>query len=210
MPLPCRPPAAGEVEWPDGSGRRGGCSARHTTDDCRAMDVRRWQREKWLASGYFNMEWKRCDHALASMIVCAEADRVYLIYRYRISSEEWRVKASLCASGLGELPLRWAASLVSVPELRTACGDPPRQRHHRLPPLLRFGLLVHARRQGSARRTTRRENPRTAQMATMYCVRHGREAAAHALGHVLPTFCPSRGVGDGSVRGLVARAWHQT
>ena len=74
-----------------GSGRREGHRPRNTTDDARAIDVRRWQQEKLLTCPYFEVKWIRLGHAIASMTVRPETDRVYLILRNRISPDEWTI-----------------------------------------------------------------------------------------------------------------------
>lgn len=72
------------------SGRRdqGG---KDTTDDYRAIDVRRWQREGLLSAGQsFGWNWTRNGEKVASIQVRTEADRVTLIYRHRSGGGEWQ------------------------------------------------------------------------------------------------------------------------
>ena len=75
-----------------GSGQRAGCRARVATDQVRAIDVRRWQREKLLTHPCFVLNWTRLGQAAASLIVFPETDGVYLTYRYRASGDEWKVE----------------------------------------------------------------------------------------------------------------------
>ncbi len=118
-------------------------------------------------------------------------------------------KALLRSPGLDALPLRRAARSVSVPDLQAACGDPPRQRHHRLPALLPPWLT---RPREKARRSALDDVPERSErgsngnqvLRTAWTRSHGT-----CIGSRSTTRCPSRGVGDGSVGGLVARAWHQ-
>jgi hypothetical protein len=64
-----------------GSGRHGGKS---TTDDCRALDVRRLQRDGLLTPGQsFGWNWTRNGETVASIQIRAEARRVMLNYRHR-------------------------------------------------------------------------------------------------------------------------------
>lgn len=72
-----------------GSGRRdqGG---KDTTDNCRALDVRRLQRDGLLTPGEsFGWSWTRNGKAVASIQVRAEADRVILDYRHPRNGGEW-------------------------------------------------------------------------------------------------------------------------
>jgi len=72
-----------------GSGRRyqGGKDA---TDDYRALDVRRWQRDGFLTPGRaFGWQWTRNGETVASIQVRTESDRVILSYRHR-SGGEWK------------------------------------------------------------------------------------------------------------------------
>ena len=74
-----------------GSGRRdqGG---KETTEDCRALDVRLFQRDGVLVAGRsFTTSWMRNGKAIASIQVKVEADRVILDYRHqRNGSDEWK------------------------------------------------------------------------------------------------------------------------
>lgn len=74
-----------------GSGNRWRYGAKSTTDDYRKLDVRRWAREGVLRPGYLGgWQWTRDEKVVASIKMCAEHDRVTLIYRYRSSGDEWR------------------------------------------------------------------------------------------------------------------------
>jgi hypothetical protein len=73
-----------------GSGRRyqGG---RDTTDDCRALDVRFFQRDGVLVAGRsFTTNWMRNGKAVASIQVRVEAGRVILDYRHQRGGGEWK------------------------------------------------------------------------------------------------------------------------
>lgn len=72
-----------------GSGRRSQ-SGKDATDDYRALDVRRWQRDGYLTSGrMFDWQWMRNGEMVASIQVRSESDRVTLSYRQR-SGGEWK------------------------------------------------------------------------------------------------------------------------
>lgn len=74
-----------------GSGRRWYYGASNTTNDYRAIDVRRWQRDGFLTPGRtFGWQWTRTSEVTASIQVHVETDRVCLIYRHRSSSSEWK------------------------------------------------------------------------------------------------------------------------
>lgn len=72
-----------------GSGRRNQ-GGKGTTDDCRAIDVRRWQRDGLLMPGHaFGWNWTRNGETVASIRVRAEAGRVVLSYQQR-HGDDWR------------------------------------------------------------------------------------------------------------------------
>ena len=72
-----------------GSGRRNQ-GGKGTTDDCRAIDVRRWQRDGLLIPGKaFGWNWTRNGETVASIRVRAEAGRVVLSYQQR-HGDDWR------------------------------------------------------------------------------------------------------------------------
>lgn len=76
-----------------GSGRHWYWGASNTTDDYRAIDVRRWQRDGLLVPHQsFGWQWSRDGEEVASIHVRPESDRVVLIYRHRESGEEWQDK----------------------------------------------------------------------------------------------------------------------
>ena len=75
-----------------GSGRRRHHSANDTTEDYRAIDVRRWQRDGLLTSNdAFGWNWW-CDdgQVVASIIVQPEADHVVLSYSRLSGAGEWQ------------------------------------------------------------------------------------------------------------------------
>ncbi|MEK6785498.1 MAG: hypothetical protein AABY61_08460 [Nitrospirota bacterium] len=74
-----------------GSGRHWHYGANDTTDDYRAIDVRRWQREGLLIAGcVFGRQWSRNGEVTASIQVRVETDRLWLIYRHRSGGGEWK------------------------------------------------------------------------------------------------------------------------
>ena len=94
-----------------GSGRCWHYGARDTTDVYRALDVRRWHRDKLLTPGRaFGWQWSRHGKTVASIQVRAEADRMILTYRHRSGGGNWkdesypvRVDWTPCSFG-GERP----------------------------------------------------------------------------------------------------------
>ncbi|MEJ2633372.1 MAG: hypothetical protein P8011_00480 [Acidihalobacter sp.] len=77
-----------------GSGRRWYTSTTDTTNDYRAIDVRRWHREGLLEPGQaFRWRWSRNGETTASINVRAEPGRVVLDYRHREHGGEWRDEA---------------------------------------------------------------------------------------------------------------------
>lgn len=73
-----------------GSGRRWHYGAKDATDDYRALDVRRWQRDGLLTPGRaFGWNWMRHGETVASIQVRTEADRVILSYQHRSGGGEW-------------------------------------------------------------------------------------------------------------------------
>ncbi len=74
-----------------GSGRRWHYGANDTTEDYRAIDVRRWQRDGLLIPGNaFGWQWSRRGEVVASIQARAEAGRVVLSYRHRSGGGEWK------------------------------------------------------------------------------------------------------------------------
>ena len=70
------------------SGRHGGTDC---TDDCRSIDIRRWQRDSLLITGRsFNWQWTQSGETVANIGVKAEGGRVMLSYRYRRNEGEWQ------------------------------------------------------------------------------------------------------------------------
>ena len=62
-----------------------------TVEECRSIDIRRWQRDGLLAPGrWFDWSWMRDGKTVASINVRVEAHRVILSYRHRSRDEEWR------------------------------------------------------------------------------------------------------------------------
>ena len=90
-----------------GSGNRWHSGARSTTDEYRTLDVRRWARVGVLRPGYCGgWQWTRDGEVMASIQMCAEQDRVILIYRHRSGGGEWkdeqypvRIERSRCNLG---------------------------------------------------------------------------------------------------------------
>ena len=75
-----------------GSGRRNQ-SGKDTTNDYRALDVRRLQRDGLLTPGNaFGWNWTRNGKTVASIQVLTEADRVALDYRYKHGGGDWQKK----------------------------------------------------------------------------------------------------------------------
>src|SRR3990172_7715768 len=74
-----------------GSGNRWHYGAKSTTDDYRALDVRRWAREGMLRPGYWGgWQWTRNGEVMASIQMRAEVDRVILTYRHRNGGGDWK------------------------------------------------------------------------------------------------------------------------
>jgi len=74
-----------------GSGWKSDPDSKKTTEDCRSIDVRNWQRHGRLRPGlFFNWQWSRCSEVVASIGVRTEIDRVILSYRHRSSGEDWQ------------------------------------------------------------------------------------------------------------------------
>lgn len=72
-----------------GSGRRWHFNTKDTTNDYRALDVRRWKRDGLLTSCQaFGWQWSRNGEVYASIRVRTEENRVTLIYRHRNKGEE--------------------------------------------------------------------------------------------------------------------------
>lgn len=73
------------------SGRRWHYSANDTTNDYRALDVRRWLRDGLLTPGRaFGWQWSRDGEEVACIQVRVETGRVLLIYRHRSGGGEWK------------------------------------------------------------------------------------------------------------------------
>lgn len=73
-----------------GSGRRYQ-RGKDTTDDYRAIDVRRLQRDGLLAPGrFFTWNWLRNGETISSIQVRTEADMLTLIYRHQNRGGPWR------------------------------------------------------------------------------------------------------------------------
>lgn len=74
-----------------GSGRRWFYGANETTGDYRAIDVRRWQRDKLLVPNQsFGWSWSQEGQSVASIQVHAERDRIFLVYRHRKHGGDWK------------------------------------------------------------------------------------------------------------------------
>lgn len=65
-------------------------SGRSTTENCRSLDVRRWQREGVLRAGYAgSWQWSSRGEVVASIRYRVEAGRLVLLYRIREHGGEW-------------------------------------------------------------------------------------------------------------------------
>ena len=74
-----------------GSGRRWYFGASDTTDDYRAIDVRRWKRDGLLTPHQsFGWQWSRHGEVVASIRVRTEPHRVMLTYRHRSGGGDWK------------------------------------------------------------------------------------------------------------------------
>lgn len=74
-----------------GSGRRWHFDAKATTDNFRALDVRRWARDGLLKPGRaFGWQWTCNGEVTGSINVRAETGRVVLNYRTRSGGGDWR------------------------------------------------------------------------------------------------------------------------
>ena len=72
------------------SGRRdqGG---KKTTEDCRSLDVRKFQRDGLLKNGNsFGLNWTRNGEKMASIQVQSRENQVILDYRYQSNGSEWK------------------------------------------------------------------------------------------------------------------------
>lgn len=70
-----------------GSGRKFGADC---TEDCRSIDIRRWQREGYLTPGrYLDWQWLRNGEKVAAINVKVETGQLRLIYSYRRNGDEW-------------------------------------------------------------------------------------------------------------------------
>lgn len=74
-----------------GSGRHYHCGSKSTTDDYRAVDVRRLQRDGLLKPGCsYDFEWLRRGEVVANINIQTGEDRINLSYRSRKGGEEWQ------------------------------------------------------------------------------------------------------------------------
>ncbi|NTV51279.1 MAG: hypothetical protein HGA69_00380 [Desulfobulbaceae bacterium] len=74
-----------------GSGRHYHYGSKSTTDDYRALDVRRLQRDGLLNPGLsYNLQWLRRNEVVANIGIRTEKDRINLSYRRRNEGEEWQ------------------------------------------------------------------------------------------------------------------------
>jgi len=74
-----------------GSGRHWYWGANDTTNDYRAIDVRRWQCDGLLTPGRaFGWQWSRDGEVVASIQVRVETGRVILNYRHRSGGGDWK------------------------------------------------------------------------------------------------------------------------
>lgn len=71
-----------------GSGRTGGAAC---VDDCRSIDVRRWQREGLLIDGRgFNWQWTHNGETTANIGATVDAGQVMFRYRIRKNGGDWQ------------------------------------------------------------------------------------------------------------------------
>ena len=76
------------------SGRPFDWSAKDTTSDYWAIDVRRWHRDGMLTPDQaFGWRWLRHGEVVASIRVRTEQDRVILTYRHRSGGVDWKHKS---------------------------------------------------------------------------------------------------------------------
>lgn len=74
-----------------GSGQEQHYGAKDTTEDFRAIDVRRWKRDGLLAPYQaFGWQWSSHSEVVASIRVQTETDRVLLTYRHRSGGSNWK------------------------------------------------------------------------------------------------------------------------
>lgn len=74
-----------------GSGRRSYDGSRRNTDECRCLDIRRWQRDGILMPGQaFCWQWLRGEERTASIDVRTESDRIILSYKHRRDGKDWK------------------------------------------------------------------------------------------------------------------------
>ena len=73
-----------------GSGNRYRRDKKDTVEDCRSLDVRRWQRDGLLTPGRrFTWQWMRGGGTVVNIAVCVEAGCVFLSYRFQRNGGEW-------------------------------------------------------------------------------------------------------------------------
>jgi len=73
-----------------GSGRNGPASGM-TTEGCRSIDVRRWQRDELLTSGHnFSWQWRTCDGEVTGSIkVQVMTQAIMLTYKHKSNDSDW-------------------------------------------------------------------------------------------------------------------------
>jgi hypothetical protein len=88
-----------------GSGRPSG-SGRITVESCRSIDVNRLHKAGCLRIGWAGAwQWTRDGEKIASINLCAEADRLRLNYRVRANGGEWQDVAETV--GIVRMPCRF-------------------------------------------------------------------------------------------------------
>lgn len=76
-----------------GSGRRWRFDAKHTTEDYRSIDVRRWARDGLLKPHHhFNWRWSRHGEVVASIKVEVTPESVVLDYKHQRGGDDWTPK----------------------------------------------------------------------------------------------------------------------
>jgi hypothetical protein len=64
---------------------------RDTVEECRSLDIRRWQRDGLLTEGcYFSWTWTRNGEQIAAIGVRVEYGRVVMNYQYRRYGGDWQ------------------------------------------------------------------------------------------------------------------------
>ncbi len=74
-----------------GSSRWGWHSAKSVAEDCRQLDINRFNRKGMLNGfGHFSWSWYRNDKRVADIRIHVQKDLIVLSYKFRISGSEWQ------------------------------------------------------------------------------------------------------------------------